>query len=441
MIRRGTGKCILCGVILLLVAFFSLNFYILKELNESDDDSPDIETRIINHARTLGSSYWIQNEEYKTVFHRLQLMFNAGAKPKWSKSPAQLYKLVNKVRHFHLFIQSPYLFSLCSFQWPVENRIYPLYEPLISEVIRALQTDEIRKVDISAKGTQLKLHLLLSGNQTVVFKPKWYDRTEIIEGSVYAGKDRFNSEIFAFYLGALLQLNWTPLATGRKLNVKDVYERLSTARLKKTFVLNETSYCFYGQCHYCDASNLVCGHRENNYELEGVLLFVIPGQFSRRRSPWQRTYKEGVPAEWQLNLNYCEAHVKGQLSDTRLLDLIDGAIFDFLIQNGDRHHYETRDDRLLLLDNGKGFGSPNKDFLDILAPLYQCCTLRLSTYERLLMFKGGWQLSGTIKELTKIDALHPILTQSHYTAVERRLLLVFSAIDICKERQGKAMFV
>jgi len=57
----------------------------------------------------------------------------------------------------------------------------------------------------------------------------------------------------------------------------------------------------------------------------------------------------------------------------RLLDLIDAAIFDYLIQNGDRHHYETREERVVLIDNGKAFGNPNKDHLDILAPLYQCC--------------------------------------------------------------------
>lgn len=45
------------------------------------------------------------------------------------------------------------------------------------------------------------------------------------------------------------------------------------------------------------------------------------------------------------------------------------AIFDYLIQNGDRHHYETKNNRVLLLDNGKGFGNPNVDVIDILAPV------------------------------------------------------------------------
>lgn len=61
------------------------------------------------------------------------------------------------------------------------------------------------------------------------------------------------------------------------------------------------------------------------------------------------------------------------MSTKRLLNLIDVAIFDFLIQNGDRHAYEVYKDKVVLVDNGKGLGNPAVDELDILAPLYQCC--------------------------------------------------------------------
>lgn len=106
--------------------------------------------------------------------------------------------------------------------------------------------------------------------------------------------------------------------------------------------------------------------------LEGAMLLMVPGKFAKYRSPWQRTYRDGVQAEWEISDGYC-SKVREKLPLDRLLDLIDVAIFDFLIQNGDRHHYETRDDRVLLVDNGKGFGNPFKDHFDILAPLYQCC--------------------------------------------------------------------
>lgn len=65
-------------------------------------------------------------------------------------------------------------------------------------------------------------------------------------------------------------------------------------------------------------------------------------------------------------------------TSSRLLDLVDTAIFDFLMDNGDRHHYELfqanfHNPAVLLIDNGKSLGDPNVDHIDILAPLYQCC--------------------------------------------------------------------
>lgn len=65
--------------------------------------------------------------------------------------------------------------------------------------------------------------------------------------------------------------------------------------------------------------------------------------------------------------------VRDRIPMKRLYDLIDLSIFDFLIQNGDRHHYETFNDTVIWLDNGKGLGNPFVHHIDILAPLYQCC--------------------------------------------------------------------
>lgn len=105
-----------------------------------------------------------------------------------------------------------------------------------------------------------------------------------------------------------------------------------------------------------------------------MILYKVPAPLAKAKSPWQRTYKDGQKAIWEQSSedNYCD-FVKTKLTLVRILDLIDAAVFDFLIQNGDRHHYETRMNRLVLIDNGKGFGNPHVDFTDILAPLYQCC--------------------------------------------------------------------
>lgn len=131
-----------------------------------------------------------------------------------------------------------------------------------------------------------------------------------------------------------------------------------------------SKYCLYGKCFYCNEDESVCG--DVDHLLEGVVLFLVPGTIEKHRSPWQRTYKENQLAPWEESMDFCHS-VKGRMSYTRILDLVDVAIFDFLIQNGDRHHYETREDRIVLIDNGKGFGHPSIDHIDILAPLYQCC--------------------------------------------------------------------
>lgn len=112
-----------------------------------------------------------------------------------------------------------------------------------------------------------------------------------------------------------------------------------------------------------------------------------------------------VWVRWEYDESYCEAVKKMPPYDAgpRLLDVIDTSIFDYLIGNADRHHYESFQDdggasMLILLDNAKrwreeqmfylikmygtgnkcaflvcSFGNPSLDERSILAPLYQCC--------------------------------------------------------------------
>lgn len=69
-----------------------------------------------------------------------------------------------------------------------------------------------------------------------IFISAWYDRDTIIEGSVYSGKDRHNSEIISFYLGAILNFRWTPIAVGRHFDLKELYDKADTD-LKNTFLV------------------------------------------------------------------------------------------------------------------------------------------------------------------------------------------------------------
>ena len=123
-----------------------------------------------------------------------------------------------------------------NFQWVRSNEIYPQFDSFMCKVLKALQEVPVLAATNAHKGTQLKLNLLVEGNQTVFFKPAWYARNRIIDGPVFSGKDRHNSEIVAFYLGALLNLKWTPIAVGRGINLKEIW-KLGDKELQESMVV------------------------------------------------------------------------------------------------------------------------------------------------------------------------------------------------------------
>lgn len=123
--------------------------------------------------------------------------------------------------------------------------------------------------------------------------------------------------------------------------------------------------------------------------------------------------------------------------------MIDAAIFDYLIGNADRHHYEVfadiSDSMVLLLDNGKSFGNPYWDELTILAPLYQCCRIRSNTYSRLQVFIN--HLEEAMKEILSYDPVSPVLTKHHLEAFDRRLKTIMAAIEVCCDEKGQSNVV
>ncbi|KAL8602616.1 hypothetical protein ACOMHN_021963 [Nucella lapillus] len=122
-----------------------------------------------------------------------------------------------------------------------------------------------------------------------------------------------------------------------------------------------------------------------------------------------------------------------------LLDLIDTTVFDFLIGNADRHHYEVvsrvQKGMLVILDNGKSFGNPEHDELSILAPLYQCCSIRYSLWQKLQTLQNGI-LSAVLREVLTSDPVAPVLTPPHLEALDRRLEAVLQEVERCIERRG-----
>lgn len=77
-------------------------------------------------------------------------------------------------------------------------------------------------------------------------------------------------------------------------------------------------------------------------------------------------------SRWEYDESYCDAVKKTSPYDSgpRLLDIIDTAVFDYLIGNADRHHYESfQDDEgasmLILLDNAKRYREAGQAFVSV----------------------------------------------------------------------------
>ncbi|XP_012944924.2 glycosaminoglycan xylosylkinase [Aplysia californica] len=305
----------------------------------------------------------------------------------------------------------------------------------------------ITLADFGVKGTQLKLTLTLDHKQKVVFKPAWYGRDDIITGTPYSGRDRHNAEIAAFHLGRILELRRTPLAIGRRVDIHRDIKPVATERLLNTFFEKDGQTCFYGKCLYCRGpDDGVCATTAG--VMEGTLVLWLPNDFKLKlhKHPWSRTYKEGVVARWMKEDDYCDKmrRIARFSKGPRLLDIIDTSIFDYLIGNADRHHYETfegyDDSMLIILDNGKSFGNPDLDERTILAPLYQCCQIRASTWQRLLALQDD-VLSQVLAGVLANDPIAPVLSQRHLDALDRRLVYILDVIQGCITRVGMGAIV
>ncbi|KAF5280407.1 hypothetical protein FQR65_LT03216 [Abscondita terminalis] len=335
------------------------------------------------------------------------------------------YFLTN-VKDFTSFINNEPVWEKAR-TWVSKTQLYDYMSPDLGNVLYALKTAKIIKADVDTRGTQLKLLLTLQGQQQAVFKPKWYPIDKIIDGPVYGGKDRYGSEILAFYLSKILRKPLTAPSAERNISLDNDIIPVATKRLLSTIFNYKSVKCLYGRCFYCKKEDPVC--EDDSKVLTGAIILNVNATLRNNRSPWQRTYRKGKLAQWELREDYCRL-VREKITTHRLLDLVDASIFDFLIQNGDRHHYETLDGNVVLLDNGKGLGNPYVHHLDILAPLYQCCTIRNSTWKRLKELSGG-----LLKQmLISIPNVLNYVTKLHLNAIEQRLYIVYAAVEFCQDR-------
>ncbi|XP_037333110.1 extracellular serine/threonine protein kinase FAM20C [Pungitius pungitius] len=335
--------------------------------------------------------------------------------------------------------------------------LYDRKDPILAQLTHYLATQRVLGAVQKTGGTQLKLVMSFPNHGQALLKPMKQSRDAETNVNLFYFSDfeRHNAEIAAFHLDRLLGFNRIPPVVGRLINVtSEVREITSDKKLSRTFFTSPAgNVCFYGQCeYYCSPEHPVCGRP---HELEVSLAAMLPDLTlaPRRswRSPWRRSYSRHKLAEWQKDPAYCDT-VKQKPpynQGTRLVDLIDMAVLDFLMSNMDRHHYETfekfgNETFLLHLDNGRAFGRHSQDEPSILVPLQQCCRIRRTTLLRLrLLSLPGFRLSDVMRESLLGDPLAtvaPVLSEPHLSALDRRLAAVLQVVEACEQHHDDVIY-
>ncbi|XP_074080811.1 pseudokinase FAM20A isoform X2 [Macrotis lagotis] len=345
----------------------------------------------------------------------------------YSRSSSTINKLLHDMRHF-----------------PTISADYSQDEKALLGVCDCTQI-------VKPSGVHLKLVLRFQDFGKAMFKPMRQQREEETPEDYFYFIDfqRHNAEIAAFHLDRILDFRRVPPTVGRLLNVtKEILEVTKNEILQSVFFVSPASnVCFFAKCPYmCKTEYAVCG---NPHLLEGSLSAFLPSLNLAPRlsvpSPWIRSYSLAGKEEWEVNPLYCDS-VKQTYpynSSNRLLNIIDMAIFDFLIGNMDRHHYEMftkfGDDGFLIhLDNARGFGRHSHDELSILSPLSQCCMIKKKTLLHLqLLTDPDYRLSDVMRESLQEDHLSPILTEPHLLALDRRLQVILRTVEGCIRTHGE----
>ncbi|XP_055509944.1 pseudokinase FAM20A isoform X1 [Leucoraja erinacea] len=367
---------------------------------------------------------------------------------------SQVYLASNWLR-FHLAIDRYALYPRS------EPSFDPLLEDLsalgISEVDYTYDEKALRgrcncKEVVKPSGVHLKLLLRFQNFGKAIYKPMRQNREEETPEDVFYFVDiqRHNAEIAAFHLDRILDFRRVPPVAGRRIHLsKEIQDLTQNEDLKGSFFISpENNVCFYSKCLYsCKTEYAACGRPQ---QLEGSVSAFLPDLYIAQReqikNPWSRSYTFADKAEWETNPNYCQLikRTPPYNAGSRLLDIIDMAIFDFLTGNMDRHHFEVftkfgKDGYIIHFDNARGFGKHSHDELSILAPLIQCCRIKKSTLLRLeLLSQPGYQLSDVMRESLLLDVLSPVLTEPHLLALDRRLRSILRTVWECVQQHGGA---
>ncbi|XP_066291761.1 extracellular serine/threonine protein kinase FAM20C-like isoform X2 [Branchiostoma lanceolatum] len=332
--------------------------------------------------------------------------------------------------------------------------LYARNDPNVEEVLKAIRTQEVTYVEMKPGGTQLKLFMEFEDTSIGLFKPwRWpRDRETPPDHFYFTDYERHNAEIAAYHLDRILDFRRCPPVSGRWFNVtSEIRYKSEDEKLLKTFFVSPIgNVCFFGDCsYYCNTEHMICAIKDQHM-LEGSVAAYLPRwQEAPRKTwkhPWKRSYSRVKKAEWEVTDGeaFCRQVRSSPPYDKgrRFGDVLDLTVYDFLMGNMDRHHYETfkafgNNSAPIHLDQGRAFGRTTHDEISILVPIYSCCSIRKSTWARLqLLAREDYRLSDLMRESMRTDPITPILTEPHLLALDRRVRIILDTVEKCIKKKG-----
>ncbi|XP_041432435.1 pseudokinase FAM20A isoform X2 [Xenopus laevis] len=395
-----------------------------------DPLNPALQDKLLDYQETTG--------RYNRLAHLNRKEENDDAWNSSTHMTETTYNLSAPWLQFHLEISREALYPRSS--KTVEQLIdwmgnVPIFKADLTSDTKKLNGECDCEKIVKPSGTHLKLVLHFQELGKAMFKPMRQSREEETSEDFFYFVDlqRHNAEIAAFHLDRILDFRRVPPVAGRLMNVtSEILEVTPNEELQDVFFVSPAhNVCFFARCPYsCKTEYAVCG---NPHMLEGSLSAYLPPHFLAFRisvqNPWKRSYTFTGKEEWEVNPSYCE-----QLKQTepytnmkRLLNIMDLAIFDFLIGNMDRHHYDLftkfADDGFLLhMDNARG--------------------VKEDTWLRLkLLSTPEYRLSDVMRESLSRDRLQTVLTEPHLLALDRRLQTVLQVVEECVQKHGNGSVI
>ncbi|KAH9502555.1 Extracellular serine/threonine protein kinase fam20c [Bulinus truncatus] len=328
-----------------------------------------------------------------------------------------------------------------------QNYLYLPDDPNIEKLLKDLQTRPITKVDYNAGSSHLVLKMLFDNGGKAIYKVMRTPRDQDVSPNLFWIREfeRPHAEIATFYLDKCLGFYQVPPIVSRVLNITRDIEPVCEPVIKRTIHISPGgNVCFYGKClDYCSLHSPICGTPDL---IQGAISVFLQGaKIVSVKTPWTRNIPPFVKTKWETNESFCETDVKTNknISMRRLLNFMDASVLDFLIGNLDRHHAELfnefgQETFFIHFDNGRGFGRSKYDCMSCIAPVRQCCLIRLSTLSKLVkLYIGPESLSHVLRESLKADPSYPVLWEPHLDALDRRLGKILSVVSDCVNVKGK----